>query len=164
MGDFTTVGEVKSLFRRIKIEDDTGTEATNTVLTTEEVDQFIEENELLVKSRLATCYDINSIGADSTVIIGTVVKYLVADIIKNIMALTVNQNSDRKNQDMGPNWGAKAKELMDKICPVNECGKCTEKPSMPLPDTSLASNPPTGANLFNSSTNTPTFTKAGNNW
>ena len=163
MGTFTTVANVKSLFRRIKIEAETGDEKTNTVVTTEEVDEFIDETELAVKSRLSTCYNIDSIGAESTTIVGIVVKYLVADTIKNIMAMTV-KNSDSKNQDMGPNWGSKAKEMMNKICP--ELGKdgVKVKPIMPLPDTPLLSEPPTSANLFNSSSNTAQFTKAGNNW
>ena len=164
MGDFTTVDQVKSLFRRIKIEADTGDEKTNTVLTIEEVDQFITETELLVKSRLATCYAVTSIGAESTIIIGTVVKYLVADIIVNVMALTTNVNSERKNQDMGPSWSKKAKDLMDKICPMVGKDVIKVKPSMPLPDTPLLSEPPTGASLFESSVNIPVFTKNGNNW
>lgn len=163
MGAFTTVDNVKSLFRRIKIEADTGLEKTNTVVTTEEVDEFIDETELAVKSRLATCYDTANIGTESATIIGIVVKYLVADTIKSIMMLTT-MNSDSKNQDMGPNWGMKAKEMMNKICP--EIGKdgIKTKPIMPLPDTSLISEPPTGANLFSGSTNAAQFTKSGNNW
>ena len=79
------------------------------------------------------------------------------------MMLTT-MNSDSKNQDMGPNWGMKAKEMMNKICP--EIGKdgIKTKPIMPLPDTSLISEPPTGANLFSGSTNAAQFTKSGNNW
>ena len=164
MGQFTTVENVKSLFRRLKIEPDTGDEKTNTVVTTEEVNEFIDETEVAVKARLSTCYDINSIGTESTTIIGIVVKYLVADTIKNIMALTVNQTSERKNQDMGPNWGKKAKEMLEKICPEQDCSDCKDKPVMPLPDTPLLSEPPTGASLFSSSSNTPVFTKSGNNW
>ena len=162
MGAFTNATQVKSLFRRLKIEADTGNEKTNTVITTEEVDEFINETELSVKSRLSTCYDVASIGAESTIIIGTVVKYLVADTIKNIMALTTQ--SDSKSQAMGPNWSKKANDLLDSICP--EIGKdgIKVKPSMPLPDTTLNSEPPTGANLFSGSTNVPTFKKSGNNW
>jgi hypothetical protein len=164
MGAFTTVENVKSLFRRIKIEADTGDEKTNTVVTIEEVDEFIDETEIAVKARLSTCYDITNIGTESTTIIGIAVKYLVADIIKNIMALTVNNNSDRKNQDMGPNWGKKAKEMLEKICPEQDCGSCKDKPVMPLPDTPLLSEPPTGASLFSSASNTAQFTKTGPNW
>ena len=164
MGAFTTVNNVKSLFRRIKIEADTGNEKTNTVVTTEEVNEFINETETAVKARLATCYDISNIGTESNTIIGMVVKYLVADIIKNIMALTVNQNSDRKNQDMGPNWSSKAKEMLEKICPEQDCGSCKNKPTMPLPDTPLLTEPPTNASLSSSAKNTAQFTKAGPNW
>lgn len=163
MGAFTSVANVKSLFRRIKIEADTGDEKTNTVVTIEEVDEFINEVEAAVSARLSTCYDMSSVGANSTAIIGTIVKYKVADIIKNIMALTTN-NSDRKTQDMGPDWAKKAKELLDAVCPEQSCGTCKEKPSTPLPDTALKSEPPAGSNLFSSSSNTPTFTKGGANW
>lgn len=164
MGDFTTVEKVKSLFRRLDIKDDTGDENTNTVVTTEEVNEFIDETELAVKSRLSTCYDVNSIGADSVTIIGTIVKYFVADTIKNIMMLTVNVNSDRKNQDMGPSWSKKAKDMLEKICPEVECDGCKQKPVMPLPDTPLLDEAPQKASLFSSSTNTPTFKKNQNNW
>ena len=164
MGAFTDVDKVKSLFRRIKIEADTGDEKTNTVVTIEEVNEFIAETETAVKARLSTCYDTANIGTESVTIIGIVVKYLVADVIKNIMALTVNQNSDRKNQDMGPNWGMKAKEMLEKICPEVSCDGCREKPIMPLPDTPMLSEPPVGANLFSSATNTAQFKKSGPNW
>jgi TPP-dependent indolepyruvate ferredoxin oxidoreductase alpha subunit len=163
MGDFTSVDKVKSLFRRIKIEAETGDEKTNTVVTIEEVDEFILETETSIKARLATCYDTSSIGADSVIILGKITRYFVADTIRNIMALT-SGNSDRKTQEMGDGWGAKAKEMLDAICPPENCGDCKEKPSMPLPDTPLINSSPTSASLFNSSNNTPQFTKSGNNW
>lgn len=164
MGAFTNVEDVKSLFRRLKIQPDTGDEKTNTVVTTEEVDQFIDETEILVKARISSCYILDSIGPESVTILGVVTKYLVADIIKNIMALTVNVNSESKNQDLGPSWGKKAKEMLEKICPEQNCDGCQEKPVMPLPDTPMKDKSPETAALFNSSNNAPTFTKSGNNW
>ncbi len=163
MGAFTDVEKVKSMFRRLKVADETGNEKTNTVVTTEEVNEFIDETEIAVKARLSTCYDVGNIGAESTTIIGIAVKYLVADTIKNIMALTTT-NSDSKTQAMGPNWGKKAKDMLDKICP--ELGKdgVKVKPIMPLPDTPQLAEPPVGASLFNGANNTPKFTKAGPNW
>jgi len=162
MGTFTTVENVKSLFRRLKIADDTGVEKTNTVVTTEEVNEFIDETESMVKARLAICYT-GSYGSESTTIIGTIVKYKVAQVIKGIMELTT-QTSDRKTQDMTANWGKMADDMLDKICPEQECGTCKIKPTMPLPDTSITSEPPEGANLFNSSSNTSTFSKSKANW
>ena len=163
MGAFTSVNDVKSLFRRLKISDDTGNEKTNTVVTTEEVEQFISEAELLVKSRISSCYVTSSIGTDSVVILGIVTKYMVADVIKNIMALTTS-NSDTKTQDLGPNWGKKAKDMLEKICPGANCGTCVERPVMPLPDTTIISASPVGAALTSSSTNTPVFIKNEDNW
>lgn len=164
MGTFTQVSDVQSLFRRLKIEADTGDEETNTVVTTEEVNQWIDETEVMVKARLSTCYDVNNIGAESTTIIGVIVKYIVADIIRNVMSLTSGVNSERKDQMMGHSWAKMAKEKLEKICPEQECGECKQKPVMPLPDTPMIDSPPTGSALFSSSNNTPTFTKNGNNW
>lgn len=163
MGDFTTVDEVKSLFRRLKIEPETGDETTNTVLTTEEVEQFISENEAMIKARLSTCYDTTNIGTESLKILNMVTKYFVADIIRGILELTTN-NSERKTQDLGPSWAMKAKKMLEKICPEVNCGECRERPTMPLPDTPLLDLPPAGQALFSSSENTPQFTKSGINW
>lgn len=164
MGTFTTVTAVKSLFRRLQIEADTGDEKTNTVVTTEEVDTFIDETEVIVKARLSTCYEVSSIGEESVTIIGVIVKYKVADIIKNIMELTVNRSSERKQQDVGANWSKMAHEMLEKICPEQECGACKQKPIMPLPDTPLITAAPVGASLFSSSSNTAQFNKGQDNW
>lgn len=167
MGDFTTVDKVKSLFRRLKVEADTGTESTNTVVTIEEVDEFILEAETIVKARLRTCYVIDplsGIGPESLIIIGTVVKFKVAQVIKGILELTENVSSERKNQDVTASWGKKAKELLDGICPPIGKDGVKVKPTIPLPDTSQTSDPPTGDNLFNGSTNAPLFEKGKDNW
>lgn len=163
MGTYTTVDKVKSLFRLIKIEADTGLESTNTALTTEEVEEFIDNEEAELLARLSVCYDTTSIGVESAKILGKIVQYKVAQVIKDILELTTS-NSDNKTQRVTSNWYAKAEKILDDICPKQNCGDCKEKPTIPLPDTSLISDAPTGASLFNSSTNTTNFKKDTPNW
>ena len=160
MGTYTTVTDVKSLFRRIKIESDTGTESTNTVLTTEEVEKFIGETELAVESRLSTYYT-GTHGTNSKKIIGTIVKYKVAQIIKNVMALKTS-DSDTVKQDTY-NWEKMANDLLNQIAPMLREDR-KDRPSMPLPDSSLKNEPPTGSALFAAPETTRIFTKDGPNW
>lgn len=164
MGTYTDVEKVKSLFRRLEIKPDTGDERSNTVITTEEVNEFIDETETILNARLSSCYDMNNVGPESITIIGVIAKFKVAQTIKNIMALTINKNSDRKQQDMTYDWGMKASKMLDDICPKPECGKCKERPALPLPDTPMLDEPPQGASLFNSANNTPQIRKGQDNW
>lgn len=164
MGAYTDATKVKSLFRRLKIEADTGTESQNTVVTTEEVDEFIDEQEAIVNARLSSCYELTAVGPESIKIIGTIVKYKVADVIQNIMALTTN-NSHQTKQDITGGWAMMAIEMLDKICPPQNCESiCVEKPDMPLPDTPLKSRSPESQALFKSSSNTAVFKKGTPNW
>jgi len=163
MGVYTDVTKVKSLFRRIKIEADTGTESTNTVITTEEVDEFILEQEAIVSARLSSCYNMTTVGTESIKIIGVVVKYKVASVIQNIMALTTT-NSHKTEQVVTSDWAAMAIEMLDKICPPEECGECVKEPIMPLPDTPLKSRSPESQAIMKSNTSTPVFKKDTPNW
>jgi len=165
MGTYTDVTKVKSLFRRIKIEADTGTESTNTVITTEEVDEFITEQEAIVNARLSSCYDMTSVGVESIKIIGVAVKYKVASVIQNIMALSTS-NSHKNEQTVTGDWALMAIEMLDKICPPENCGEdsCVKTPTMPLPDTALKSRSPESQALFKSNTSTPQFKKDTPNW
>jgi len=163
MGIYTDVAKVKSLFRSIKIEDDTGTEATNTVITTEEVTAFIDEVETLIKSRLSTCYDMATVGTESVKIIGMIAKFKVAQIIKDIMELTTS-NTENTVQMVTSNWSKKADKMLDQICPIDECGKCKTRPSTPLPDTVMLTYAPATANRVAGTTGTPTFKRGQDNW
>jgi len=161
--EFTTVDDIKALFRRIKIKDDTGNESTNTVVTTEEVTSFIEETELIVKTHISRCYSIESIGTESKKILGVVTKYMVAHTIQGI--LTTASASKQKDQQIVDNKKKKkAMELLQNICPDGYCD-CKKMPVVQLPDTPLAPNAPdTNQNVFSSNNNTPQFTKGGPNW
>lgn len=163
MGAYTDVNKVKSLFRSIKILADTGNEKTNTVVTIEEVDEFISEVEALMNARLSKCYDMTTVGAESIKILGMVARYKVADIIKGIMELTT-ANSDKTTQNVTGDWGKKAKMLMDQICPLNNCGECVEKPKVPLPDTDMLLSAPETANRVSGTTGVATFQRGKDNW
>ena len=164
MGAYTDAEKVKSLFRRLKIEADTGTESQNTVVTTEEVNEFIDEQEAIVNARLSSCYDLTTVGVESIKIIGTIVKYKVADVIQNIMALTAT-NSHQTKQEFSGSWASMAIEMLDKVCPPQNCESvCIDKPTMPLPDTPLKPQSPENQALFKSSVNTAVFKKGTPNW
>ena len=69
---YTTLAKVKSMFRSISIEAETGNEDTNTVVTSEEVDEFILEADSEINSKLSDYYDTPITGAESLVIIGQI--------------------------------------------------------------------------------------------
>ena len=163
MGDFTTVDEVKSLFRGITVDADTGDEETNTALTTEELDQFIDETELIVKSRLSTCYKITAIGVDSTKIIGVIVKFKVAQLVKEILELTTS-NAEGTVQRVTGNFAKKAEMLLDKICPDKNVDGTIPVPINPLPDTDLLAQAPQSQSIFSTASRTAEFEKGKDNW
>ena len=163
MGAYTTEEKVKALFRRIKILPDTGVEKTNTVITTEELAEFISEQETIIEARLSSCYDILNIGPKSKIIIGTIAKYKVASEIKRIMAMTTS-NSHNVKQEMSDDWSNEAKMMLDKICPPTDCSSCIETPVMPLPDTPMLGKSPETSALFNSNKSTSVFKKGTPNW
>ena len=161
--EFTTVEEVKSLFRRIKIKDAQPDPANNTVITTEEVEAFIEETEIAIKSAISRCYVVESIGTQSKKLLGMVVKYIVADTIQTILKTTSSQQ-DKDKQLVENNWSKKAKEMLSNICPDDFCS-CSKKPVIPLPDTPLNDTAqPVDDNTFSYSVSKAEFKKGKDNW
>jgi phage gp36-like protein len=153
---YTTVDQVKSLFRKIKIEAKTLVEANNTAVTTEDVEAFITEAEIEINSRIANYYILPA-GTNSKILLGKIAKYKAAQVIKNILSLT-QTNSDTVKQETY-SWDKMANDLLNQIAPLNK-----SKPITPLPDTALLAEPPTGASLFSSATNVAVFKKNEANW
>jgi len=161
--EFTTINDVKALFRRIKISDDTGNELANTVVTTEEVTTFIEETELIIKTNISRCYSIANIGTESKKILGVVAKYMVANTIQNILS-TATAVKSKDQQLPENNWQKKADDLLKDICPDGYCD-CEQRPVLQLPDTPLNSTAPAlDDSVFSFAESTPLFTKSGSNW
>ena len=168
---YTTVDEVKSLFRRLKIEADTGDEKTNTVVTTEEVDEFISEADAMIDARLRKCYSVVPItDTEDLKIMSAISKYIVADVIQNIAHLTTNptnmmrNSSQSQNQELG-RWKKKAVALLDSICPKYDPKTCEVCPPDMQLNTALSETlVPQGAAVSSSSTNTPEFLKGQDNW
>ena len=160
---YTTVDKIKSMFRKIKIEDDTGTEANNTAITTEEVDQFIIDADAWIDNVLAPYYVLPITGTESLKILDTISRYRVAHTIKGILELT-KQVSD-KVQDVQGNLLKQSEVMLNKLIPHYDC-KCKKwiDAEAPLQDATQKPTPPINSSLFSSSSNTATFTKGGNNW
>lgn len=164
MSVFTTVAKVKSLFRNIAIEADTGDPDLNTAITTEELQDIIDEQEAVIKARISNCYDITMIGSESAQILGIVARYMSAQVVKGILQITT-EVSDGKVQVVTQNWGKMGKELLEKICPEANCGKCTQPPTLPLPDTPLSDvNRPDGSSIFFTENYEQVFKKYEDNW
>ena len=166
---YTTVEKIKSLFRSIKIEADTGDEAQNTVITTEELEEFIDEVEATMNAKLSTCYkNVYAINVtdnpESFKILRQIASWKTAAIIKNILSLT-GKNSKNNNQDLRDDYAMKAKKLMEKICPDNShCDPCKHKPEIPLPDVEMLDDAPTEFYSIKSSSHKAVIKKDQNNW
>lgn len=166
---YVTVDQIKSMFRRIKIEADTGDESTNTVVTTEEVDEFIAETEAVLNAKLSEYYETPITGTESLLIVRKIVRMKVAHIIKGILEVT-DAESDKK-QDVQGNLDKQADKLIEKLLPqCDPCKKEFQPPILPLPDAVTKDFSPRNGSLFSSHTSKavptpkPTVTKGGNNW
>jgi len=165
MGVYAAVADIQSMFRKLDIEDDTSNEDTNTVITTEEVNQFIDEEEALLNATLSTYYDTPITGTDSVLIVKKIIKMKVAHVIKGILEV-VDAEADLQSEVQG-NLDLKANKIIQCLLPqVNKTTKSTDRPKTPLPDAVAKDTSPESSNIFKSNTAVaqPTFTKGGNNW
>jgi len=160
---YTTLAKIKSMFRKIAIEADTGTEANNTAITEEEVTEFMTDADALIDAILAQYYVTPITGTESLKLLDVVSKYLVADTIKGILELTT-QSSD-KTQDVQGSLGLQAHAMLKKMVPHYDC-KCDKwiDAVMPLPDAVMKEINPTSSNIGASYGGTKEFSKGGGNW
>jgi phage gp36-like protein len=161
---YTTVDNVKSMFRGIEIEpENVGSPEENTAVTTEEVERFIDEVDAEINGLLYDYYDTPITGTNALLIVGRISTYKVAHIIKTILEAT-NENSDKK-ADVQTNLEKKANEMIDQIIPHWD-QKCCEwiDPRLPLTDASMKAVSPKTAAVFDSSVHEPVIKKGGNNW
>lgn len=172
---YTTVDEVKSLFRRVKIEAATGDPATETVVTTEEVEQWIDDVEAVINAQLNRYYNIPIVSGtspESFKIVALIAKLKTAAIVRGVLEL--DASSSEKMQSQKIDYGKKAEKLLTSLLPwfnkdVSDGEGRWEEPITPLPDAEAKAVTPFSGALFSTHVNAsgepkPTFRKNGNNW
>lgn len=155
---YTTKALVQSMFRNLKIE------VTGTVVTDDEVAQFIEDADAWINAKLKTYYTVPITGLESLKIVGVISRYRVAHTIKGILELT-EPKSDKVQLIQG-NLGKEAVAMLEELIPHYNC-KCKrwENAKTPLPDEAMVAFPPKSGSVTSYNTVLkPTFTKGGNNW
>lgn len=160
---YTTVDNVKSMFRGISIEPTTDDEQTDTAVTTEDVERFIDEVDAEINGLLYEYYETPITGTNALLIVGRISTYKVAHIIKTILEST-EQTSD-KAAEVQTNLEKKANQLIDQIIPHWD-PKCCEwvVARLPLSDAEEKPVTPRTAAVFSSSEHDPVIKKGGDNW
>ena len=158
---YTTLLQIKDLFRGISIEPSTGDESVDTAVSTEAIAQFIIDADAEIDSRLNKYYVTPITGVESLKLINVISKYKVAHVVKTVLEAT-NETSDR-NQDVQTNLELKANAMLENMIPQCVNGTWCD-PTAELPDAPLKSTSPKSAAVFSSNTGTATITKGGNNW
>lgn len=164
---YTTLAQIKSMFRQIQIEDDTGSDATSTVVTTEDVTQFIADADAEIDATLAEYYIVPITGTESLKYINVISKYKVAQVIKTILEAKV-ELSDR-DQEVQTNLGKQADKMLAALVPQYKNGKMID-PQVQLTDAPRTEISPKGGSVFgiNYATSSParshTIKKGGDNW
>ncbi len=163
---YTTVAKVQSLFRDLKVDADTGDETTNTVVTTEEVTEFITRADAIIDGKLAKFYTVPITGAESLKIVEEISTLFAGHRVKGIMELTDAQ-SDVK-QDVQGNLHFQAMGLLKKIAPIWD-QKCCEYRTAEIELTDAVRSPTVSSPArFDSQVRgkaaSNVITKGGNNW
>ncbi len=156
MGTYTDREQVKSLFRKIEIED------TDTVITNAELDQFIDDAEIEVTARISKCYDTTLLTANDIKLLALPSKYKAAQTVKNVLDMTQKVDpDDKKSID---SWEMRANAMLNKICPKNYCGDCKDKPSMPLEAPMIGISPDGDSQSYSEEVGPYTFSETEPNW
>jgi len=160
---YTTVAKVQSMFRAIEFAAATGSEQTETAVTTEDVDEFILEADAEIDSKLVKFYTVPITGTEALKIVGQISKYKVAHVIKTILE-SDSQTSDHV-QEVQTNLEMKANKLLDDIIPHWDA-KCCEwvDPAMTLTDAPSKPRSPVTGSVFSSSAHTAEIKRGGSNW
>ena len=155
---YTTVDKVKSLFRRLEIKAATGTPSLDTVVTIEEVDDFILEVDAEIDAKLVDHYTVPITGVESLKIVGK-----ISRMNKTILE-TTGQLSDR-SQEVQTNLELKADKMLKETIPMWD-SKCCEwiDPILQLSDAVRTAKSPKSGNLFQSNVRTAVIKRGGDNW
>lgn len=162
---YAVVSDIKSMFRKLEVIAETGDDDTNTVVTTEEVEEFIAEEEALLDATLSTYYSTPITGAVSLLIMKKIIKMKVGHVIKGILEV-IDAEADLQNEVQG-NLDLKANKIIRDLLPqVNKKTGNTERPVTPLPDAVELLTSPKSSNIFKINTDVaqPSIKKGGLNW
>lgn len=157
---YTTVEQVKSLFRGIKIE------ATGTALTIPEVEEMIAEVDVEINGKLYDHYvtPISEIDSpQSFLLVGKISRMKVAHLIKTVLESTA-ELSDKNNEEQ-TNLEMKADKLLNDIIPTWDDKCCVwVDPVIQLPDAERKPTSPKSGAIFNSNKRMATIKRGGGNW
>ena len=160
---YTTVAKVKTMFRGIAFDPDTGIPENNSAITEETVTEWIDEVDAEINGFLSDYYAVPIVGPEALKIIGRISKYKVAHIAKTVLE-SLTESSD-KNQVVQTNLEKKANDMLDQIIPHWD-EKCCEwiDPRIQLVDAGRTEIGPKSGSVFNSNRGTAVIVKGGNNW
>ena len=158
---YTSLAQIKSMFRGITIASDTGDESTNTVITTEDVTQFIADADAEIDARISDYYTTPVTGTEALKYLNVISKYKVAHIINGIL----HTDSERDiNQESS--LGVKADKLLESLAPQFKNNEWVD-PKVQLTDAARTQRGPKSGSTFGinySGVRTPTIKKGGGNW
>lgn len=150
---YATVDDIVSMFRNLDLT------VSNPAVTSDEIQDFIDEQEVIIDAKIGTLYALPITEADnpkSHKILKRLTKYGVACIVDDIL-------NDYAEADKKPMWCKKFKMLMEELVPPKEnCKQC--EPTMKLPDAEyLGTSIQRGRATFSSTAGT-VIKKNQDNW
>jgi len=161
---YTTLAKIKSQFRQIQIEAETGDEDQDTVITEEDITLWISESDAQIDATLGSYYITPITGSEALKIMSTISTYLVSHRIKTILELDT-QVSDKK-QEVQTNLEKKAEKMLSNLMPkFNAKTGGWDEPIMIISDATKRATSPDSSSIFSYNNNqSATFKKNGNNW
>jgi len=157
---YTTVAKVQALFRDLEVE------ATDTVVTIPELNEFIARADALIDGKLAKFYTVPITGVESLLVVEEISTLLAAHRVKGILELTEQQSDVR--QDVQGNLWNQGLKILKSITPIWD-SKCCSYRDAEIELTDAVKSPTVSTPSKWDSQNkgiehTPTFTKGGMNW
>lgn len=168
---YTSKSEVTSLFNGLTVEADTGDEATNTIITDEEMAIFIADADAEINAKLHPYYNIPIVqgtSPESFILVAKVSKYFTAHNCRAVLN-EADQYVGENILAQPINYGKKGHMLLKSMLPqFNKTTKQWEEPITPLYDAVAKSFRPNSGSLVTShnidTDSDLTFTKGGDNW
>jgi hypothetical protein len=136
--------------------------SSETVVTEDDLTEWIAQTDAYIDGRLSSYYETPITAAAAKKIVKNISTYKVAHRVK--LKLELNSENSDKKQDVQGNLDLQAEKMLNQLLPKMENGVLRE-PLLELPGATKVNRSPEGQALssYNSS-QTPTFTKGGNNW
>jgi len=156
---YSSITSVQSLFNELTIE------ASETIIITSEITEWIETEEEILDARLKKFYTVPITDTVDKKIVAKIVTFKVAHIVAGVLDRRGHQFSEDE-QKSNRGLDSEAERLFKLIVPKwNKCKCVYESPEAPLPNSGLQSVSPDTDSIFSTNTNNEaTFEKGGNNW